>query len=83
MAELRVSAATAEKIAGRHGLEVQEVRDLVECVPYLVAALDTDEERGTRAIVRAFHRRGRVLVVLYPSRNGGEDVWHLGSAYFI
>lgn len=59
---------------------VDEVRDAVECVYNLRFVWDDDPERGLRAIVEVSLRGRRALVVLYPA--GGEDEWHLGSAYF-
>jgi hypothetical protein len=81
VARLVVSPATAAKISGRHRLDVQEIRDSVECVSGLVYTWDVDPERGERAIVETYVRGRRVLVVLDPAADPFGDVYNLGSAY--
>jgi hypothetical protein len=76
-----VSQATAEKLAGRHGLDWQEVRDAVVCVAGLQYAWDDHPERGRRALVEVEIRGMRCLVVLYPVDDPSGDVYALGSAY--
>jgi hypothetical protein len=83
VARLDVSRATAQKITLRHGLEVQEVRDAVECVAGLVYTWHEDEQRGLRAIVQIHVRGKRALVVLYQSDDPLGDVYNLGSAYSV
>lgn len=80
VAELLISDRTAQKLAGRHGLEADEVRRAVACVPDLVYTWDDDPDRGLRAIVRITVGARTVLVVLYPHPLG-DDIFHLGSAY--
>jgi hypothetical protein len=62
-------------------LEVQEIRDSVECVAGLVYTWHEDEQRGLRAIVEIHVRGKRVLAVLYPSDDPLGDVYNPGSAY--
>jgi hypothetical protein len=82
VADLRISAATAEKISTKHGLSEQDVRDAVVGVRWLSFVWHDHPERGRRAIVEAFVRGQRVLVVLYPKpRDAYGDAWDLGSAY--
>jgi SpoU rRNA methylase family enzyme len=81
VARLEVSPATAEKITGRHSLEIQAIRDAVECISGLVYVWHVDPERGERAIVQIRLEEQRVLVVLYDAQDPMGDVYHLGSAY--
>jgi hypothetical protein len=81
VAQLRISNATAHKISTQHGLQADEVRDSVECVPGLTFVWDDDPERGRRALVEIFIRGQRVLVVLYPVDDPLGGVFNLGSAY--
>jgi hypothetical protein len=83
VATLFISARTAEKLAQKHDLSPQEVRDAVVCVERLPFAWDDDPDRGRRAIVDTTIRERRVLVVLYPAADPFGDAWHLGSAYFM
>jgi hypothetical protein len=83
VARLRISRATAHKIATRHGLQAAEVREAVERVRGLRFSWDDDRERGRRAIVETFIRGHRVAVVLYPVNEPIEDEYNLGSAYHI
>ena len=76
-----ISARTAEKIASRHQMTSDEVRDAVVCVSGLTFAWDMHPERGERVIISVQVRGRPALVVLYPT--AGEDVWNLGSAYFV
>ncbi|WP_285595809.1 hypothetical protein [Actinomycetospora sp. NBRC 106378] len=80
VAVLHVSDRVREKITNRHGIEEQELRDEVECIPGLRATWDDSPDRGRRAIVEIRLRRQRVLVVLYPT-GIDPDEFHLGSAY--
>lgn len=82
VADLKVSRRTADKIAGKHGLSEQEIRDHVVAVEGLRFVWNDHPERGRRAIVETFIRGQRVLVVLYPRpRDAYGDAWNLGSAY--
>ena len=81
VARLKISPRTAEKIQQAHHLEPNDVRDEVQCVEGLTFAWNYSETQGGwRAIVEVRHRRGLMLVVLFPTRE--EDIWNLGSAYF-
>ena len=82
VADLRVSRATADKIAGRHGLSERDIRDHVVAVAGLRFEWNDHPERGRRVLVETFIRDQRVLVVLYPRvRDAYGDSWSLGSAY--
>jgi hypothetical protein len=81
VARLIVSQKTAEKLAGRHRLNWQDVRDSVVCVSGLRYAWDRDPERGRRALVEVEIRGMLCLVVLYPVDDSSGDVYALGSAY--
>jgi len=83
IAELRISARTAEKIVTAHGIGVEELREAVVNVRGLEFVWHEHPERGHRAIVKAFIRQRKVLVVLYPADGPLGDCWNLGSAYFI
>jgi hypothetical protein len=81
IAELKISRATAEKIAGRHGITGQEVKDAVVAVAGLRFAWNEDPQRGRRAIIETFIR-GRVLVIVRPRPlDAYGDSWTLVSAY--
>ena len=77
---LHVSDPVRQKIISRHGIEVQELRDELECVSGLRATWDDSPTRGRRAILEVRLGHQRVLVVLYPS-GVDPDEYHLGSAY--
>jgi hypothetical protein len=81
VARLIVSQKTAEKLAGRHGLNWQEVRDAVVCVSGLQYSWNHHSERGRRALVEVEVRNIPCLVVLYPVEDSSGDVYALGSAY--
>lgn len=80
VAKLLISDATAAKIRSRHGVDPQEVRDAVVCRTGLRFGWHDHRDRGRRAIVETEIRERPALVVLYPA---GDDVYHLGSAYFL
>jgi hypothetical protein len=81
VAVLHISPRTAEKIRRVHHLEPDDVRDEVQCVEGLTFVWDYSEAQGGwRAIVEVAHRRGTMLIVLFPTSE--EDTWNLGSAYF-
>lgn len=77
VAELRISDRTAEKVASKHGLRVDDVRRAVQCVEGLDFAWDDHPERGRRAIVKTLIGNQVVLVVLYPTNDPVGDVWNL------
>ena len=82
MADLKISRVTAEKIASKHGLGEQEVRDHIVAVAGLRFVWHDHPERGRRAIVETFIGEQKVLVVLYPRvHDAYGDAWNLGSAY--
>lgn len=83
VAMLYVSQKTAQKLASKHGLDVDDVRQAVTCVPGLRAVWDEHPERGLRAIIEAYIAGRKLLVVLYPANDQWGDGWHLGSAYYI
>jgi len=83
IAELRISAATAQKVARRHNLYAADIQEALVCRPGLVFTWHDHPTRGRRAIVEARVRGHRVLAVLYPVADAVGDVWRLGSAYRI
>jgi hypothetical protein len=78
---LHISAATARKISGRHGLSSQEVQDAVELRAGLRYVWHEDPTRGRRALVECYIRRQRIVAVLYPADSPMGDEYNLGSAY--
>ena len=83
VAVLHISARTAEKIASRHQLTSDEVRDAVVCVSGLTFAWHSHPDRGDRVIISVQIRGRPALIVLYPASDAAGDAWHLGSAYFV
>jgi hypothetical protein len=81
VARLGISPATAAKLSSKHGLDAEEVRKAVECVPGLGFWWDDDPERGLRALLYVQIRDRQVLVTLYEADDPLGDVWNLGSAY--
>jgi hypothetical protein len=81
VARLIISSKTAEKLASRHRLDWQEVRDAVVCVVGLLYIWDDHPERGRRALVEVEISGMRCVVVLYPVDDASGDVYALGSAY--
>lgn len=82
VAHLKISRATAAKIAHKHGITGQEVKDAVECVRGIPFTWNDDPERGRRAILLVSIRGFPVEVVLYPrATDAYGDTWALGSAY--
>jgi hypothetical protein len=83
IAGLSISPRTRAKIAGRHGLDVDDLRAHLVGIAGLGGSWQDHPERGRRALLEVpFHGR-RILVVLYPAPDLGEDVFRLGSAYEI
>lgn len=79
---LHISDRVAEKLAERHDLDPEEVRSAVEGVGGLPFRWGEHPQTGVmRALVSTAVRSTPVLVVLYPSRSGNAEEWHLGSAY--
>jgi hypothetical protein len=78
---LRVSHRTQQKIIQKHGLQLDELEDLLVDVRGLNGRWDDDPTRGRRLLLEVFVRGRRVLVVLYPTDTLGT--WNLGSAYFV
>lgn len=83
VAVLHISTRTAEKIASRHHLTRDEVRDAVVCVSGLTFAWHSHPDRGDRIIISVEIRGRPALVVLYPTNDAAGDAWSLGSAYFV
>lgn len=78
--ELLISDRTAKKIAGKHHLEISDVRAAILCGRPLVGRWSHDEQ-GRRRVLLRIHISGRLcMVVNYPA---GDDVWHLASAYVL
>lgn len=83
IAGLSISPRTRQKVAGRHGIDVDDLRARLVGVGRLRATWDDDAERGHRALVLLEVHGRRVLVVLYPAPDLGDDVFRLGSAYYV
>ena len=81
IAAVAVSAATRAKVAGRHGLDVDEVLRRVVCARGLAYRWLYDDARGWRLLVVVWLPRQRVVVVLYPAPDLGDDTYRLASAY--
>ena len=81
VAELIVSDKTAHKLAVRHGLDWQEVRDALVCVRGLRYGWHDDPVRGRRALVEVVVHGISCIAVLYPVDDRSGDVYALGSAY--
>ena len=79
VARVNVSARTREKIASRHGLDVDDIVGHVVGVAGLAYTWHDHAEHGLRALVEVQLRAARVLVVLFPT--DAEDEFNLGSAY--
>lgn len=82
MTQVYISARTAAKIAGRHGITRREIEEALLGVPDLTGQWDNDPRRGIRAQVQVVIRGRRTAVILYPRGHTGDDDWDLGSAYF-
>lgn len=79
---LHISARVAEKLGNeRHKLDPEEVRAAIEGVRGLTYRPHVHPERGFRILIQTVVGDIRVRVVLYPSRSGNDEEWHLGSAY--
>ena len=76
---MHVSARTRDKVASRHGLDVDEVVAHLVGIAGLVYTWHDHPEYGRRALVEIFPHGARVLAVLFPTNV--EDEFHLGSAY--
>jgi hypothetical protein len=81
VAKLIISPATATKLSSLHGLDAEDVKNAILCVPGLTYAWEDDPERGRRAIVDINVGRSRVEAVLYPVDDPLGDSYALGSAY--
>ncbi|MCJ7438043.1 MAG: hypothetical protein MUP97_09815 [Acidimicrobiia bacterium] len=78
---LHISPRVAEKLENDHGLDADEVRAAIEGVGRLPYRAHVHPDRGWRAMVATVVGNEPVRVVLYPSRSGNDEEWHLGSAY--
>jgi hypothetical protein len=81
VAELVVSDATAQKLAGKHQLDWMDVCDAIVCVRGLRYAWHDHPVRGRRAMVEVVVGGRRCIAVLYPVGVAGSDKFALGSAY--
>jgi hypothetical protein len=81
VARLSISDATRAKVAGRHGIDVDDLRAHLVGRTRLAYRWSDHAERGRRAVIDLTLRGHRVAVVLYPAPELGEDCWRLGSAY--
>lgn len=64
-----------------HGLDPEAVREAIEGVGGLPFVWDHHPTRGSRAYVFTAIDETPCQVVLYASRSGDPEEWHLGSAY--
>jgi hypothetical protein len=80
---LHISPEVAAKIQNRPGRELDPnaIRAQIEDVGDLPFRWDHDPKRGSRALVVTVIDDEAVRVVLYPSRSGDPEEWHLGRAY--
>jgi len=80
IAELLISDRTANKIAGKHGLETADVRAAILCGRPLLGKWSTNRHGKARILLRVQVAGRPCIVVIYPA---GDDVWHLASAYVL
>lgn len=76
------SEAVAEKIASKHGVDLQEVRDAVQwpARPSRAAWLDdSSDPRGPRLAVEGHTGQRGIRAVLYPV-DPDDGTWRLGTA---
>lgn len=83
VAELHVSERTRQKIAQKHGITEEDVRDVIVGVEGLKGGWNDDARRGRRAIINTPINGRRALIVLYPAESALGDTWHLASAYYV
>lgn len=76
-----VSPATATKLAAKHGVAEQDVRDAIVGVRGLCYGWDDHPERGRRALVEVEIRGRSCICVLYPVDDPLGDRYALASAY--
>jgi hypothetical protein len=81
IAKLLISDRTATKISSKHSLSPNAVRDELECREGVEAVWDVHPERGGRWLVQVVVGHRRVIAVLYPRPDLGQDTFALGSAY--
>lgn len=82
VSRLYISARTAAKIAGKHGISVTEIDNALLGGGNFAARWVNDPDLGARLLVQIVLRGRRAIVVLYPRGPAGDDEWALGSAYF-
>ncbi len=80
VARLYVSEQTAQKVSGKHGLRVCDVRDAVVCQAGLGARPHRHPERGLRLYIDVLIEDWPVLVVIKPHEYQ-IDEYYLVSAY--
>ena len=80
VARLHISERTAQKITSVHHSTPQEARDAVELPAGLTYVWNEHPKRGRRALVEAFIRGRRTIVVLYPVVDAPlGDEYNLGA----
>jgi hypothetical protein len=77
VARVLISPRTAQKVAQRHGIDVDALRDAIVCVEGLPYVWDEDPGRGPRAIISVSIMAKPCYVVLYPTND--PDIYRLGS----
>ncbi len=80
VARLHSSERTAQKISGKHGLRVCDVRDAVVCQTGLGARPHRHPQRGLRLYVDVVIDGWAVLVVVKPHEYQADE-YYLVSAY--
>lgn len=81
VAELLVSDAVAAKVAGRHGIDVAELRAALGDLRGIAGRWDDDLDRGRRVYAELEVGGATVRAVLYPVESTHGDTWALASAY--
>ncbi len=79
VARLEVSQKTAEKLASRHDLNWQDVRDAIVCVRDLQYAWDDNPERGLRALIQVTYeaRRASSSSIRWMIRSATSTPWEV------
>ena len=80
IAEVRISRAVAAKLAEKHNVTEQDVRDALVLTRLERAGWDHDHDKGWRLLVTGTTFEGRRLnAVLYPA-DEHDGTWWLGTA---
>ena len=77
-----ISWRTAEKISSKHGINVEDLRDQVECVEGLQGVRHLRPDGSTRYYLFVLINQRKVKVVLCPNL-ADVDVYYLANAYHV